>query len=300
MEQGLTDLSNAIAGAVARAGGAVVAVNARQRMASSGVLWKPGVIVTAEHTVRRDEEITVTLASGNTVPATLAGRDAGTDLAVLKADCGDAAAIEPAPAEELRAGEIALVVGRGIDTGVNASMGVVSAVAGPWRTWRGGMLDRFIRLDASLYPGSSGGAVVNADGLAIGIATGGLSRIAGIAIPLSTVGRIAEQLLATGRVSRGYLGVGLQPVVLSGGKTRGLIALSVEPGGPADRAGLLVGDIITAIDGKAVVDTDDVQAALGTEAVGRTLELSLVRGGAPATVAVTAGERPRPSTEPRP
>ena len=151
MEQGLTDLSNAIAGAVAKAGGAVVAVNARQRTASSGVLWKPGVIVTAEHTVRRDDEITVTLAGGNTVPATLAGRDPGTDLAVLKADCGEVAMIAPAPAEELRAGQIALVVGRGIDTGVNASMGVVSAVAGPWRTWRGGMLDRFIRLDASLY-----------------------------------------------------------------------------------------------------------------------------------------------------
>ncbi len=293
MKQGLTDLSDAIATAVAKAGGSVVAVNARNRMPSSGVLWKPGVIVTAEHTVRRDEEIAVTLSNGNTIPATLAGRDAGTDLAVLKAETGAAPAIEPTPGEEVRAGQIALVVGRGAETGVNASMGVVSAVAGPWRTWRGGMLDRFIRLDASLYPGSSGGAVIDTEGRAIGIATGGLSRIAGIAIPVSTVARVTEQLLATGRVSRGYLGVGLQPVVLSGGKQRGVIALSVEPGGPADAAGILVGDIITAIDGHPVADTDDVQAALGTESVGKKLELTLVRGGAAAKAEVTAAERPR-------
>ncbi len=289
----LKELSNAIAGAVAKTGGSVVAVNARQRISSSGVVWRPGAIVTAEHAVRRDDEITVTVANGSTIPATLAGRDAGTDLAVLKADFGDLPPLDPAPAEELRAGQIALVVGRGAETGVNASMGVVSAVAGPWRTWRGGMLDRFIRLDASLYPGASGGAVVDAEGRAIGIATGGVSRIAGVAIPLSTVARIAEQLLSSGRVSRGYLGVGLQPVVLGGGRARGVIALSVEPGGPADAAGLLVGDIITAIDGRPVADTDDVQAALGTEAVGRKLELTLVRGGAPATLGVTAAERPR-------
>lgn len=293
MEHGLVDLSNAIAGTVAKVSGAVVAVNARSRIASSGVCWRPGAIVTAEHTIRRDEEITVGLPDGRTVPATLAGRDAGTDLAVLKAEYGDLAALEPAPAEDLSPGQLTLVVGRGGDTGVNASMGVVSAVAGAWRTWRGGMLDRFIRLDAALYPGSSGGAVVDAEGRLLGIATGGLSRFAGIAIPFSTVSRIAEQLLVSGRVARGYLGVGLQPVVLSGGQARGVIVLSVERGGPADAAGLLVGDIVTAIDGRPVADTDDIQAALGAESIGRKLELSLVRGGALAAAAVTVAERPR-------
>jgi S1-C subfamily serine protease len=292
MGQELVNLSNSIASAVAKVGAAVVAVNARQRIASSGVCWRPGVIVTAEHTIRREEEITVTLPDGRPVPATLAGRDPGTDLAVLKADSSGLATLEPAPADEPRPGQIALVVGRGGDTGVNASMGVVSAVAGPWRTWRGGMLDRFIRLDAALYPGSSGGAVVDVQGRALGIATGGLSRIAGIAIPSSTVSRIAEQLLSSGRVARGYLGVGLQPVVLGGDK-RGLIILNVEPGGPADKAGLLVGDILTAAAGRALADTDDMQAALGTESVGQPLELALMRGGAPASVTVTVAERPR-------
>ncbi len=300
-ESGLAALSNELAGAVARAGRSVVAVNGRERISSSGILWRPGVIVTAEHTVRRDEEITVTLPDGRTVPATLAGRDAGTDIAVLKADCGDLPAAEAAPGNALKPGHIVLAVGRGGETGLSAAMGVISGVAGAWRTWRGGMIDRFVRLDVTLYPGASGGAVVDTHGRLIGLATGGLSRVAGIAIPLETLERVAGELLARGRVTRGYLGVGLQPVALPDhlrsrlgitGRS-GVIVLSVEVGGPADNAGILVGDIFVALDGKPVTDTDDVQAALGADAVGRSIQASLVRGGEKAEAAVNVRERPR-------
>jgi S1-C subfamily serine protease len=259
------------------------------------------VIVTAEHTVRRDEEITVTLPDGRTLPATLAGRDAGTDIAVLKADCGDLPAAEAAPGDVLKPGHIVLAVGRGEETGVSAAMGVISGVAGAWRTWRGGMIERFVRLDVALYPGASGGAVVDTQGRLIGLATGGLSRVSGIAIPLETLERVAGELLTRGRVTRGYLGVGLQPVALPdhlrdrlgiAGRS-GVIVLSVEAGGPADNAGILVGDILVGLDGKPVTDTDDVQAALGADAVGRSIRASLVRGGEKAEATVNVRERPR-------
>src|SRR5579863_6070734 len=212
MANELAALSNELAQAVERAGSTVVAVHARPRFSSSGVFWRPGIIVTAEHTIRREEEITVTLPDGGNAPATLAGSDSGTDLAVLKAESAGKP-VQPASGDPLP-GNLALAVARSEDSGVNATMGIVSAVSGDWRTWRGGRLDHYIRLDLTLYPGSSGGAVVNTSGEVIGIATSALSRIAGVAIQAATVERVVEQILTRGSVSRGYLGVGLQPVEL--------------------------------------------------------------------------------------
>jgi S1-C subfamily serine protease len=212
MANELAALSNEIAAAVEVAGRNVVAVHARPRFSSSGVFWRPGVIVTAEHTIRREEEITVTLPDGATVPAVLAGTDPGTDLAVLKIEATTHAPVRtttaPAP------GTLALSTGRSEDSGVNAALGIISACSGEWRTWRGGRLDHYIRLDLTLYPGSDGGAVVSTAGETIGIATSAPSRIAGLAIPAVTVDRVVDQILARGRVTRGYLGVGLQPVEL--------------------------------------------------------------------------------------
>jgi len=288
MDNALVALSNELANAVAEAGHSVVAVNARPRSASSGVHWRQDVIVTAEHTVKHEEDITVGLLDGSVVPATLMGRDPGTDIAVLKvanltnpvATFGDG---------EVKPGALTLVIGRSKDSGVNATMGVISAVSGPWRTWRGGMMDRYIRLDATLYPGTSGGAVVDTQGQILGIATSGLSRLAGLAVPLSTVSRVVDELLTKGHISRGYLGVGLQSLTTPAG----LIVLSVEQGGPAERGGLMVGDIVVALDGKPVQDTDDVQGALDAENVGKPVRASLLRGGAPKEVSITIGERPR-------
>ncbi len=282
-------LSTQLAGIVERAAPSVVAVHARARFSSSGVCWRPGVIVTAEHTIRNEEEITVTLPDGTTVPATLTGRDAGTDLAILKTEYSGS--VPPTLTSEPVPGHIALTIGRSHDSGVNATMGIVSALGPAWRTWRGGRLDRYIRLDLTLYPGSSGGLVVNGSGEALGIATSALSRIAGVAIPASTVNRVVDELLARGRVRRGYLGVGLQPVELPD-HHKGLIVLSLEPEGPAAKSGVLIGDVVLKLGGHAIADTDDIQAALETRAVGEAIDAEVVRGGAVRTIAVTIGERP--------
>jgi S1-C subfamily serine protease len=286
----LATLSNELAAVVAGAAGKVVAIDARPRFGSSGVFWRPGVIVTAEHTIRREDEIGVTFPDGTSANATVAGSDPGTDLAVLKTEhAGQVptiAAAEPVP------GALALAIGRSPDSGVNATMGIVSAVGPGWRTWRGGRLDRYIRLDLTLYPGSSGGLVLNSAGEAIGIATSALSRIAGVAIPASTVDRVVNEILARGRVRRGYLGVGLQPVELPD-HHKGLIVLSLEPEGPAGKAGVLIGDVLVSLGGRPVADTEDIQTALEGVEVGGPIAADVLRGGAAKTIAITVGERPR-------
>jgi S1-C subfamily serine protease len=213
MANELAALSGELAGAVEKAGKAVVAVHARPRYSSSGVFWRPGIIVTAEHTIRSEEDITVTLPDGSKSAVALAGSDAGTDVAVLRLENAAGAPLPragaiPAP------GNLVLGIGRSEDSGVNATMGIISALSGAWRTWRGGRLDNYVRLDLTMYPMSSGGVVVNVAGEAIGIASSALSRIAGLAIPGTTIDRVVDEILARGHVARGYLGLGLQPVEL--------------------------------------------------------------------------------------
>jgi S1-C subfamily serine protease len=293
MANELAALSEDLAAAVERVSGSVVAVDARSRFSSSGVFWRPGVIVTAEHTIRREEEITVTLPDGTTAPATLAGSDAGTDLSVLRVEAPGAGSVlrgSPKPVP----GQLALAVGRSPDSGVNATWGIVSAVSGPWRTWRGGRLDAYIRLDLTLYPGSSGGLVINVAGEALGIATSALSRIAGLAIPASTIDRVVDEILSRGHVARGYLGVGLQPVELPDHQ-KGLIVLSLEPEGPAAKAGMLIGDVLVSLGGHHAADTEDIQAVLEKFGAGQTVEAGVLRGGTSRNVAITVGERPRRS-----
>ena len=297
----LLGLSNNLADAVERAGLSVVAVNGRQQLASSGVHWRAGMIVTADHTLDRDEGITVTLADGRTVQATLAGRDSGTDLAVLKIDAGDMPTVEIGDSASLRIGNIVVAVARPGETGLSASMGTISALSGTWRTWAGGQIDQLVRPDLTLYPGFSGGPLVDAAGRVVGINTSGLSRRLTLAIPTSTVNRVTEQLVSKGRISRGYLGVGMQPVRLpealrsSTGlqQETALIVISVESGGPAEQAGVLVGDILVALDGKPVADTHDVQSLLDPERVGKSIPATVVRGGQRADLTITVGERPR-------
>ena len=291
MANELTALSSELADVVGKVGNSVVAIDARPRFGSSGVFWRPGIIVTAEHTIRREEEITVTLPDGTNVPASVAGSDPGSDLAVLKVDAHTAAAPVVAAAEPVP-GNLALSIGRSPDSGVNATMGIISAVSGSWRTWRGSRLDHYIRLDLTLYPASSGGLVVNTKGEAIGIATSALSRIAGLAIPASTVDRVVDEILARGHVARGYLGVGLQPVELPD-HHKGLIVLSLEPEGPAAKAGVLIGDVIVSLGGTAVDDTDDIQTVLEKHAVGQTILAGVVRGGVAVNVRIVIGERSR-------
>ncbi|HXS93688.1 MAG TPA: trypsin-like peptidase domain-containing protein [Candidatus Limnocylindrales bacterium] len=293
MGQELAAFSTEISRLVAAAAASAAAVHARPRFSSSGVFWRPGVIVTAEHTVRREDDIRVTLPDGQTTAATLAGSDPGTDLAVLRVE-GDAGTPVRRAERLPSAGNVALSVGRSENSGVNATLGIISAVSGEWRTWRGGHLDAYLRLDLTLYPGSSGGVVLNTDGEALGVASSALSRIAGVAIPASTVERVVEEILMRGHVARGYLGVGLQPVELPDHQ-KGLIVLSLEPGGPAARAGVLIGDIFVSLDGAAVSGTEDVQHALEKRRPGERVEAKIWRGGDGRTLAIEIGERPRRS-----
>jgi len=299
----LLALSDGLADAVEQAGRSVVAVHARQRVPSSGVHWRPGVVVTADHTMERDEGVTLTLPDGSTVAASVAGRDSGTDLAVLKIERSDLPVVEVAESSELRIGHIVIAVARPGEAGLSASWGAISAVGGPWRTWAGGQVDRLVRPDLTLYPGFSGGPLVDAAGRVAGINTSGLSRSMTLTVPASTVNRVLEQLLSRGRVARGYLGLGMQPVRLPDNlKTglnlsadTGLIVMSVEPDGPADKGGVLVGDVVLELGGKAVVDTEHVQAALDTTTVGQSLTARVIRGGVPTELSLTVGERPRRS-----
>jgi S1-C subfamily serine protease len=292
----LLSLSNELAEAVERVAGAIVAVNARPRLASTGVHWRPGIIVTADHTVRSDEDITIARADGRTVNASLAGRDPSTDLAVLRIGDTDLPAAALGEPGSLQVGHIVLAVGHG----PRVSWGVMSALGGPWHSARGGAIDQFLRPDLTLYPGFSGGPLVDVQGRVVGINTSGLLRQLELAIPASTVARVVDELVARGRVSRGFIGVGLQPVRLpedvrrafTAASETGLIVINVQPDGPAARAGLLLGDIVVTLDGAAVDAPEVAQAVIGARPVGSTITAALLRAGAVAEVRITVGERP--------
>lgn len=296
MSNTLQALSDGLADAVEHAGRSVVAVHARRRIPASGVVWRPGIIVTAHHTLERDEDLTVTLDGGETVPATLAGRDPGTDLAVLRFD-GDAPPAERAEGVP-RVGSLVLAVGRP-GASVTASLGAVSSVGGEVRTRGGGRIDRLVRLDLAIHDGFSGGAAVGAGGQVLGINTSWLARGAPITLLASTVDRVADQLLERGYVPRGYLGMGGQPVRITqtarGGDVagqRGLIVVSVAPGGPADRAGILLGDVVLAFAGAPVSDPGEVLRLLGAQTVGEVVPVRLLRAGELVDAAITVGEYP--------
>jgi len=282
----LESLSNDLAGAVERAGQSVVAINARRRIPASGVHWRPGIIVAAHHTIQREEEITVSLADGSTVAATLAGRDPTTDLAVLKADQAKVPVASFADGSGVRVGALVLALGRP-GSAVTASLGVISTVGGEWRTWHGGNIDRFVRLDISIYDGFSGGPLVDASGRVLGLNTSGLSRGAALAIPVATVNRVVDQLVKSGRVARGYLGLGMQAVRLPTALAErlslpndiGLMVVSAEPGGPGDRAGILIGDVLVAVGDTAVADPGELLGFLGGDQIGKTVTTRIIRAG---------------------
>jgi serine protease DegQ len=296
----LESLSNDVSAAVARAAQSVVAVDGRRRVTSSGVHWREGVVVTADHTVKRDSEISLTLPDGREAPAELAGRDASVDIAVLRFDGAGLRTADFAAPDDLAVGRLAIALARSDDEGIAASMGVISALGGPWRTWQGGRVDRLIRPDLTLYAGFSGGALIDAQGRVIGMNTTGLSRRTALTLPAATVERVVAQLLAHGKVTRGYLGVGMQQVRIPDalrerlrlGDADAVIVLSVEPAGPAERAGMLIGDVLVALDDHRIDDVHDVLAFLSDDAVGRTVRAAIVRGGNTIELPVTIAERP--------
>jgi serine protease Do len=297
----LTDASEALAQAVDEVARCAVAVLASRHGPGSGVLWRPGVVVTAAHTIRRDEGIRVILPDGARSDAALAGVDGSTDLAVLKLENAGDQAAEVSDPSSVRAGHFVFAVARDANGQTAASFGIVAATGGEWRTWRGGQIDRMIRLDGGLPPGFSGGPIGDTQGRVIGIGTSALARGFGIVVPSSTVNRVADVLLESGRIARGYLGIGTQPVALPASLSRklgpqdkgGLIVLSLAPEGPAEQGGVLVGDILLDIEGRPLRDVADLQAALGGETIGEKVRVGLVRGGERVESTITLGERPQ-------
>lgn len=293
----LLSLSNDLAAAVEQAAPSILTVHARHRLPSTGIHWRPGIVVTAEHTVRADDGITVSTADDRSLPATLAGRDRSTDLAVLRVPDlgGSAAALGDDSA--LRVGHMVLALGYG----PRASWGVISVLGPRWRTWRGGDVDRLIRLDLVMYPGFSGGPLVDASGRVVGLNTSGLARESRLAVPATTVARVTDELLRQGHVSRGYLGLGMQTVGLPEAlraqlglpNELGLIVVTVQPGGPAERAGVLLGDVLVALDGAPVAELEHVQARLGGDRIGTTVTALVIRAGARVEARITVGEQPR-------
>jgi S1-C subfamily serine protease len=295
MSTALLDLSNSFANAVERAGRSVVSVNEGGRAGVSGTIWRDGLVVTAEHTIRGEQELTIELPTGASAAATVIGRDATTDVALLRVKESPTATAEFADAAQLRVGHFVLAIGRRGKHGLAASHGIISALGGEWRTWRGGRIDQSFRLDLLPFTGFSGGPLVDAQGKVIGINTSGPRRSV-MTVPTATVNRVVDLLLAKGRIARGFLGVALQPVRLpnrpsSGGSGRGLLVIMLEPGGPAEKSGLMIGDIVLALADKPVTDTADLQAALDPEQIGKTLKLRVLRGGQTQEIALTIAEQ---------
>jgi S1-C subfamily serine protease len=295
----LSSLSNQLADAVQAAGAWTVRVQARRGPAASGIAIESDLILTADHVVdpAREDAIRIGLPDGSEVGGSVVGRDPATDLAVLRIASGSLSPATPA-IDEPRTGALAVVVGRP-GAQPNASLGLVTGTAGPTRTRRGGMLERFIMVDAVMYPGFSGGALVDADGHVLGMITSGLGFGGpAVALPWTLVTQVAETLKTHGKVARGYLGIGSQPVSLSqqakdlaGGQERGLLVIQVAEGGPAATAGVLQGDILVKLDGAAISNADDLQGLLSPNRVGTSVTASVVRGGELREVTVTVGSR---------
>lgn len=293
----LQRLSDEMAGAVQTAGQSIVRINARRRLPATGIVWASDsgtTIVSANHVIERDEEITVVAPDGQELAAKLVGRDPGSDLAVLKIEGASLTTATRAPAEEVKVGALVLALGRAGE--LAATLGIVSAIGGPWEGGRGRRFAKLISSDAPMFPGFSGGPLVDASGRVVGLLSSHLGRGMTLAIPNDEVDRIVGVLGTHGKVARGYLGIGAQPVALpaalkaSVGQDQGLLLVTVEDDGPAAKAGLTVGDIIVQLAGQSVQSLDDLRGGLAPEYVGKPVAVRVLRGGQPTDVSVTPGE----------
>lgn len=291
----LASLSDALASLVSTFGAHLLTVHGRGHRASTGIAWsKDGLVLTADHTVERDDDLVFTLPSGAQAPARLVGRDPSTDLALLKVEA-ELSPPELASADTARVGHLVLALGRGRGA-VQASLGLLRSVGGPWRTGGGGQVDALFDVDGSLPRGFSGGPLVDARGRVLGLNTGALVR-GGTTLPVATLQRVVASLSAHGRVQRAYFGLGAVPAALSrglakvAGQPEALLVASIEADGPADQAGVIVGDVLLSIEGAPVARLPELLAQLGEDRVGRSVSLRLLRGGEPREIPVTLGAR---------
>jgi serine protease Do len=294
----LADLSSQLASAVESAANSIVAIHARRRIPSSGIVWRDGVIVGASHTVKRDDEVPVVLPGGESTVATIVGRDSATDLIALRVGGAKSNVARKADADVLKVGSLVLAVGRpGRD--VAASFGIISAIGQGWRTWQGARIDRVLRLDLAVYDGFSGGPLVDGSGGVLGVNNSALGRGTPMTLPAATVDGILDELLERGHVRRPFVGVAAQPIVLSASVVKqhelahdtALLIVSVGDGSPADKAGIFVGDVLLEAEGKPLSRPTDLLDALSNVSAGEPFRLKILRGGAVKSVSVTPADR---------
>ncbi|HLZ61557.1 MAG TPA: trypsin-like peptidase domain-containing protein [Ktedonosporobacter sp.] len=289
-------LSNQMADAVERVSTALVLVNGRQRQPGSGVVYAQDLILTADHVLDREDDLTIQTHDKRTLPAQFVGRDLATDLALLRVpDLGLTAATSAS--EQARVGQLVIAVGRTSNEGPMASSGVVSTIGGPLRTGRGAVLERYIRTDAIPYPGFSGGPLVDTQGDVVGILTTGLVNGVALAIPIQIAKSIADTLARQGYIKRGYLGISSQWVQLPASQRagltqeQGLLIVKVDEDSPAQHGGLMVGDILVTLDGHPIHDSEDLQIHLTGDRVGTATPIQIIRGNALQTLQITIGQR---------
>jgi S1-C subfamily serine protease len=294
----LAELSSQLAAAVNTASNSIVAIHARRRIPSSGIVWREGVIVSASHTVKRDDETPVTLPNGETATATIVGRDSATDLIALRVDGAKSHVAPRGDADALRVGSLVLAVGRpGRD--VAASFGIISAIGEGWRTWQGARIDRVLRLDLAVYDGFSGGPLVDASGAVLGLNNSALARGTPMALPATAVDRVVDELLERGHVRRPFIGVAVQPVALPASLVKqhelardtALLIVSVADGSPAEKAGIFVGDVLLEGSGKPLSRPTDLLDVLSGVGSGDSIKLKYLRGGAVKSGSVTPSDR---------
>ena len=266
------------------------------RSTSSGVVWRPGVVVTVRQGLRHRDALQVA-QRGDPSPATLAGTDAGTDLAVLRVDSSVGKPVETGASA--RAGEIVLAVGRSALGDISASSGIVARLGSAWRTWRGGQIDSLIRPDVQLYVGQPGSALVNEGRRVLGINSNALARNAVITVPAVTIDRVVDAILERGHVPRPYLGAAMQAVPVPEGSRshfgqgvdQALLVLHVEANAPAAAAGILVGDLLLSFAGQPVHSVHSIQHQISSLKVGDPVAVVVLRGGVKMDLKVILADR---------
>jgi S1-C subfamily serine protease len=290
----LSDLSREMAELIGRLGPSVVRVDGRRGRPATGIIWADNLVLSADHVIEQDD-ILVT-GPPTTVKASVVGRDPGTDLALLRTEGLRGAPAARGRSADVRQGHIVLALGGGIAER-QVTFGIVSGFSGQFRSWRGGQINTLIQTTAELLPGFSGGPLVDAEGRVIGINSWNFGRGLTHALPVETAEKVAESLRTHGRIRRAYLGVGAQPVRLSEalanqlGQESGLLVVTVEPDGPAGKAGILQGDTIVTVDGDALRDLDGLYRTLGALEVGSAHRVGVVRAGELKDLSITVGER---------
>jgi S1-C subfamily serine protease len=294
----LSAFSDELAEAIAYAASMIVTLPAR-RFTISGIHWRSGIVVTTVDAVRCRGEMALLTPDGEALSASIVGTDPGTDIAVLRVDAPDLPTAQLGDLDTLRVGHLVLAIGRSDDGNIQASSGILASLGGEWQSWTGGRIDRLMRPDIRPFPGFSGSPLLDTQGRVLGINTTHSRGRFAITIPITTINRVVDQLLEQGRVTRGYLGVGLQPVELTAqlkqslnlSQEVGVLIVSVEADSPADRAGMLIGDILLTLGGEAIASMQALRSQLRSEQVGQPIAAQLIRGGQLIELTLTVGER---------